>query len=174
MKSCYWALAVVLAAGIVACGMYGGAGRPGSPGGPPARGGDVLPAEDGAPLPVTRALTARLEAKDRVVQALLAGECTLLEAAARFRELDAQEPRVPAEKHPEVYSGDTEAERYCRAVLYWARSVIRSYSSGDELAEMSAAVRRLEDQLEGHRLCGTLTLPSPSRPVVLRTSLTVE
>jgi hypothetical protein len=103
---------------------------------------------------------ARLEAKERVVRALLAGEGTLLEAAARFRELDAVEPRMRPECDPRVYAGDAEAERYCRAVLFWANT------PGGESAERSAAVRRLEDELEGHRLCRTLELPPPRRPAV--------
>jgi hypothetical protein len=106
-----------------------------------------------------RVITDRSAAKDRAVLVLLAGDCTLLEAAARFRELDAREPRVRCHAHPEVYAGATEAERYCRAVLFWADSATRRRASGDELA----AVRRLQDELQRRRLHGTLELP-PATP----------
>jgi hypothetical protein len=106
-----------------------------------------------------RAVRARLEAKERVVRALLAGGCTLLEAAARFRELDAAEPRVRPENHPGVYAGGTEAERYCRAVLFWANTVV-TRDPNDSSSAAAEALRRLEGELEGHRLRGTLELPS--------------
>jgi hypothetical protein len=120
-----------------------------------------------------RAVRARSEAKERVVRALLAGEGTLLEAAARFRQLDAAEPRVRPESHPTVYAGDTEAERYCRAVIVWAASYARSRASEVERAAAAAAVRRLGEELEGHQVCGTLTLPAP-RPSVHLKALAVE
>jgi hypothetical protein len=100
----------------------------------------------------------RLKGKEEAVQELLAGHRTLLEAAARFRELDAWEPRVRWDAHPEVYAGGTEAERYCRAALFWANTVVIGGPNGDP-ATAAEAVRRLREELEGHRLCGTLELP---------------
>jgi hypothetical protein len=126
--------------------------------------GGGAPGWEAARVRNLRAVRARLEAKDRVVTALLAGEATLLEAAARFREWDAVEPQARPERHPEVYAGDTEAERYCRAVLFWADTATLDRTTGGESAEGLAAVRRLEEELEGHRLCGTLELPRPPRP----------
>jgi hypothetical protein len=162
MRTYCWVGTAFVGAVLVAWG----AARPrpdASPPPPPDAEGDG-PAGREADYPAqVRAVRARLAAKEEAVRALLAGDCTLLEAAARFRELDAWEPRVRWEAHPAVYAGDTEAERYCRAVLVWAGSVARSYSAGDELAEGLAAVRRLEGELEGHRLCGTLALP-PAAP----------
>jgi hypothetical protein len=155
MRGYYFAGAALFAAAMVVWGV-GGEGRQ-PPAGEPAEvaeGGAFPPA---SPVAVVR---GRLEAKERVVRALLAGEGTLLEAAARFREWDAVEPQLRPESHPRVYAGDTEAERYCRAVLFWANT------PGGESAERSAAVRRLEDELEGHRLCRTLELPPPPRPAV--------
>jgi hypothetical protein len=117
-----------------------------------------LVVEEEAPPPGTRVVAARLAGKDRVIRALLAGDCTLLEAAARFRDLDAWEPRVRPESHPGVYAGATEAERYCRAVLFWADSVTSKDPPGDRAAAAEAG-QRLGEELEGHLACGTLELP---------------
>jgi hypothetical protein len=70
--------------------------------------------------------------------------------------LDAVDPLVRPESHPDVYVGATEAERYCQAVILWAGNYARS---GGSEAEAEAAVRRLGDELEGHRACDTLELP---------------
>jgi hypothetical protein len=159
MKNYYLIGAALVAGGLAAWGTCQDCPAPGSAGRRPALAREVLPAAEGASLPETRAVCARLEAKERVVRALEAGDCTLLEAAARFRALDTAEPRMRWEYHPDVYAGDTEAERFCRAVIYWEENVVWQNSSGDRDAEAAAVVRRLEAELEGHRLCGTLTLP---------------
>jgi hypothetical protein len=157
MKGCYWAISVALAGGIAAFGVHWGQDRADAP-----RGGTVaaefgLSPEEAAPPAGLRPLAARLVAKERAVRALLSGDATLLEVAARFRALDAQEPRARPELHPEVYAGATEAERYCRAVLFWVHTVAWTYSHEGHAA--GAAARQLEDELEGHRACGTLELP---------------
>jgi hypothetical protein len=158
MKNYYLIGAALVAGGLAAWGACRDCPTPTRAGGRPALVDEVLPAAEGAALPDTRAVCARLEAKERVVRALVAGECTLLEAAARFRALDAAEPRVRWEDHPDVYAGDTEAESYCRAVIYWEENIVWEISSGDR-GEAAAVVWRLEGELEEYRRCGTLTLP---------------
>jgi hypothetical protein len=157
MRGYCWAAAVAAAVGLVAWGSFRGGRTPGDGGGPPARAaGGAFPLVE-APAPAIRSVGARMAAKEEVVRALLAEDCTLLEAAARFRELDARGPRQPW-PYPERYAGGDEAEGYCWAVIVWAGSSAREREPGDAVA---AAVGRLEVELEGHCLCGTLTLPPP-------------
>jgi hypothetical protein len=159
MKNYYLVGAALVAGGLAAWGMYRDCPTPGSAGDGPAPVGEVLPAAGRDSLPECRAVYARLVAKERAARALAAGDCTLLEAAARFRALDAVEPRVRWEDHTDIYAGDTEAERFCRAAIHWAESIVWEISSGDREVEAAAVVWRLEGELEDYRRCGTLTLP---------------
>jgi hypothetical protein len=163
MKGYWWGGAALAACGLVAWGTHGNSRPPDAVSGSAAQSDNVLAVEEGAPFPGTRAVAARLAGKDRAVRALLAGDCTLLEAAARFRQLDSWEPRVRWEAHPEVYAGGTDAERYCRAVLYWVDGVMSKGPPPGDPAAAAAAVRRLGEELEGRRAGGTLALP-PAAP----------
>ena len=61
------------------------------------------------------------EAKHGVVRDLLAGRLTLPEAAARFRDLDREQPGFNWVAFRRAYPCDTDDERHCREVLAWAR-----------------------------------------------------
>jgi hypothetical protein len=155
MKAYYWTGTAAFAVLLAAWGAI--RPRPDLPSQPSTEVGDGGPAAQSVYRAAQlRAVKLRLVSKVRAVQALLAGDYTLLEAAASFRELDAADPLVRPESHPDVYVGATEAERYCRVVILWAGNYARS---GGSEAEAEATVRRLEEELEGHRACGTMELP---------------
>jgi hypothetical protein len=99
--------------------------------GPSAGEDEVIPAFEVTAL---RIRANRIRAKDRIVRDLAAGRYSLLEAAAMFRELDHVPPEVKyPEKYPEVpfdpqplqLVSPTEEERYCVAVIVYARNWLR-------------------------------------------------
>src|SRR5262245_9934674 len=56
-------------------------------------------------------------ARQEIVQALAARRLSLLEAAARFRDLHRAEPESQQLAFHKYAPGDSDGERYCRAVL---------------------------------------------------------
>ena len=66
------------------------------------------------------------EAKHGVVRDLLAGRLTLPEAAARFRDLDREQPGFNWVAFRRTYPCDTDDERHCREVLAWVRCAERA------------------------------------------------
>jgi hypothetical protein len=99
-------------------------------------------------------LLERYAVKDRAVKKLLAGQLTLLEAAAQFRDVEAAQPvtwgpRIAA-------TGPAEGERLCRMVIATAKSWMEENVPA-AAAHMTA---RLEAELEQHRRPdGTIRLP---------------
>jgi hypothetical protein len=97
----------------------------------------------------------RLQAKRAVVSELLAGRLTLLEAAARFRDLDAGLPEfrdLLLQRYPDV----PYEVAVCRQVIEQARSVPRVRTPEQE----ASIVARLEAELQAHLDCeGGLRLP---------------
>jgi hypothetical protein len=89
-----------------------------------------------------RAARQRIDAKWKVVRRLLAGELTLLEAAARFRDLNAEPADCPAQDS-HLWPSASPEERLCRQVIAWARAHSRDDSSG----AAGAVVDRLEAEL---------------------------
>jgi hypothetical protein len=97
----------------------------------------------------------RHAARQQVVYDLIAQRLTLLKAAARFRELNA-EAGAYGERLIAHCPGRTEEERLCRQVMCWAEGELRGQSPG--LAEQVAA--RLGAELQHHlERPGTLRLP---------------
>jgi hypothetical protein len=105
----------------------------------------------------SRVILGRIGAKEGVLDEALVGGLPLLEAAARFRDLDRVAParRTAIEHLPD----ESDAEYYCRTVLDWASLVQRSEASPE-------AVRRLETERDEHRRHGTLALRPPA-PVTI-------
>lgn len=109
-----------------------------------------------APGEQVQIVQARMTAKSRVVDRLLAGELTLLEAAAYFRELNDKPSNYPC-AYRLAWPGDSDGEKLCRQVIEWATSrckVTRTPSERDEIT------RRLENELD-RLLCqgGPVELP---------------
>jgi hypothetical protein len=90
----------------------------------------------------------RLQAKYAIVMELLARRLTLLEAAARFGDLDADVPglRVRLSQH---YPGASYEVALCRQVIAHARSVLQVHAP--EQAER--VVAHLEAELQAHLEC---------------------
>lgn len=96
----------------------------------------------------------KIEAKRQTVRALAAGQLSLLEAAARFRELDRKDPHFPWPVFRRHYPYPTDEERHCRAVIATAESEFWPVSS-----EAATLVARLNAELAEHRKEGRLRLP---------------
>jgi hypothetical protein len=96
----------------------------------------------------------RIRAKDRIVRDLALGRYSLLEAAALFRELDRVPPEAtyPARPHPAPalqLVSPTEDERYCAAVITYARNALL----GSEPERAQALTERLVAEFWAER-CG--------------------
>jgi hypothetical protein len=108
-----------------------------------------------------RAVIMRLERKERVIEAFLAGRLTLLEAAAYFRALDQGPPEFHWEHFRLYVPGATDEERHCNEVIDVAFCVERSIS----LAEAEQLRDCLRDELREHMQRGPLQLPELPRPL---------
>ncbi len=105
-----------------------------------------------------RLLHRRLEGKTRACDELLAGRITLLETAARFRDLCLVGPPFPWDHFHDIEPGQTEDERFCDLVIAWAEGRV-----GEESQEVQDAVLgRLHEELERHKREGTLHLRPPA------------
>jgi hypothetical protein len=103
----------------------------------------------------------RVAAKRRIIDEVVAGRLTLLEAAAWFRHLnncDGPRPQAEALWGPQ---GRTEGERMCRQVLSWVRSDLQACPE----SQYRAVYGRLEAELEAElaRSHGTIELPQGGR-----------
>jgi hypothetical protein len=65
-----------------------------------------------------RTIFRRLEDKRRVTLELLEGRLSLLQAAVRFRELNARPRQNPVDLR-DLFPGRSDAERVCRQVISW-------------------------------------------------------
>jgi hypothetical protein len=88
------------------------------------------------------------------------GRLTLLEAAARWRDLDTGMSEGERASWRACTDGATEEERYCRQVLD------RTGALAEGMSEGSAAIDRLRRQLEEALATRNLRLPDPSAPGV--------
>jgi hypothetical protein len=99
------------------------------------------PAQEKAPAETleerTRGVIRRLARKERAVQMLLAGQLTVLEAAAHYRLLDNGPPLFYWDKWREVTPGHSDDERYCWEVIRYVRAVVhrRDRPEGEETVE---------------------------------------
>jgi hypothetical protein len=143
------ALAVLLAGGAL-CLVHGRAGN-GGPWGPPTILDEVeranrLAAEDGVAL-------RRMAVKEAAAEEAAAGRLPLLEAAARFRDSDADVPESYRSAWRLTIPGGSEDERYCRQVLLYVGWLERH---GEARA---AALDRLQAELDEALARGDLRLP---------------
>jgi len=79
-----------------------------------------------------------------VLRALRADSLSLLEAAARFGEVNREEPETMSYVR-EMYSGNSDEERVCRQVLAWARA-----DMGGDAGKGRATLLRLEAEFEAY------------------------
>jgi hypothetical protein len=101
-----------------------------------------------------QATQERSAAKNGVTEDVAAGRLTLLEGAARFRDLDASAPEGYRRAWRQLAKGASDDERYCRQVLGYLAAVLRNRPGG------GAAVRgRLEAELRRRLERGELRLP---------------
>ena len=103
---------------------------------------------------IFRALERRRSAKESVARDLAARQLTLLEAAARVRDIDWACPYFPWEAFRRASPHASDDERHCREVI----GQIRSLLPFGEPANEDAALR-CEAELRRHIACGTLCLP---------------
>jgi hypothetical protein len=96
----------------------------------------------------------RTEARKALVRDLGAGRLTLLETAARFRDLDRSAPDFQWDVFRRGYPGDSDDERHCREVIrqLWAFEPLGP-------APTRELARRLEGELADYLARGTLRLP---------------
>jgi hypothetical protein len=99
-------------------------------------------------------LRRRAEVKTGLVRDVADGRLTLLEAAARLRELDRATPDFPWEVFRLGRPGMSDEERHCRELIGHLRGDV-VLESGDE----NEVVRRWEEELRLHLERGTLQLP---------------
>jgi hypothetical protein len=90
----------------------------------------------------------RTLAKHAVVTELLAGRLTLREAAARFRELNADDPNI-RDRLAQVYQGDSYEVALFRNVIEHARSEMRLRAP----EQVASVVARLEAELQEYLEC---------------------
>jgi hypothetical protein len=90
-----------------------------------------------------QALLRLVAARRQVAADVIAGRLTLLEAAARFRDLNAETPAF--EDCNRIYPGNSPEERFCRLVIDQVESEM------EEEPEQAAELRRrLEAELRQH------------------------
>jgi hypothetical protein len=100
-------------------------------------------------------VVARLRLKDTIVDDVCLGRLTLLEAAARFRDLDQMLPvRCTDEFFRLRYQPSSDEECYCLKVIVAAESQLRALGRPPSL--ISA---RLRAELHDKRKAGTLRFP---------------
>jgi hypothetical protein len=110
--------------------------------------------------PEVRGFERRQARKDQVVQAVLAGRLTLLEAAALFRALDRGPPTFHWDSFRARWPGDSDDERHCHEVIdFMASAAIR-----DDPCKGKALRERLQAELAEHLRCGSLCLPDLITP----------
>jgi hypothetical protein len=100
------------------------------------------------------AVCARLGNRERITDEVIAGQIGLLDAAARFRELNTTALPTPLDLRG-CYAGDSDEERCCRQVIAWVTTRLEQKSTAE--AEMVA--ERLEEELREYlRRDGTVCL----------------
>jgi hypothetical protein len=124
----------------------------------PGPAGADLTAAPGVPAADARCqeVERRHVEKRRLAGEVIDGRLSLLEAAARFRDLDEQPPAACREALRATYPGASDDECHCRAVLQYVRVEMRLRPGVDpDLTE------RLEAELRALLEHGDLLLPGP-------------
>jgi hypothetical protein len=107
---------------------------------------------------IHRHVDARLAGKFRVMADVQAGRLGLLEAAARFRDLNDADPTFDWDLYRAQLPGATDAERHCRNVIEFVDDPTDVHPGQDEV------VGRLQAELAEHLRDGTLALREPRQP----------
>ena len=119
---------------------------------------DTPPCEESqvvsAPAEEITEVARRIQAKEVVAGDLATGRLTLVDAAARFRDLDEQPPRRNPEELGGARPGMTDDERHCRDVIAFLRQMLLTPEDPD-----SPVITRLEQELQDHLGRGNLRLP---------------
>jgi hypothetical protein len=98
----------------------------------------------------------RAAEKRALARAVIAGRLSLLQAAARFRDLNARPPAFPWEAFRQTYPGDSDDERHGREVIQFVRQEVQLRPGAGP-----AMVGRLEAELQGLLERGNFRLPGP-------------
>jgi hypothetical protein len=104
------------------------------------------------------AILYRVNIKCGLGAELVEGRLGLLEAAARFRDLDRQSPALKRDPR-QAHLGDTDEMHYCRAVIAVVEMILH-----DRPETRAAVIGRLEAELRGHQERGNLRLPEGPLP----------
>jgi hypothetical protein len=114
--------------------------------------------KDGELEVIRHRVGVRLVGKTVVADDLRAGRLGLLEAAARFRDLNDADPSFEEGLFRKYAPGATDEERLCRSVIGFVANPPRGSPDPEEL------VRRLEAEVEARLADGTLRLREPRPP----------
>jgi hypothetical protein len=98
----------------------------------------------------------RIVAKEGVIEALLEGRLTLLQAARWFQLLNEQPANCP-DDYRDFFPGRSDGEKLCRQVLCWARPRLEEGPPSRAQALMAQLEAELEEHLCAHD--GTVLLP---------------
>src|SRR5262249_33894156 len=101
-----------------------------------------------------QAVLARIKARRQIINSLLAGQMTLDEAVARFRELDGNRIEGEQDWLRRAYPAASDQERYLRQILGNLESQLLEQPK--EAAERGA---RLRTELEARLACGAIGVP---------------
>jgi hypothetical protein len=105
-----------------------------------------------------RVARQRIDAKRAGVWRLLAGELTLREAAALFRDINAEPADCPCPDN-HLWPNASPEERLCRQVIAWAWAEARDDPSG----AVRKVVDRLEAELAALLAAGAIRLPEGAK-----------
>jgi hypothetical protein len=92
----------------------------------------------------------------RLARDVAAGRLGLVEAAAGYRDLTADDPTFNREVFRRVYTAGSDEERYCRQVIVFVRVTLHEQPGPDP-----AVVGRLEAELQDRLEQGELRLSAP-------------
>jgi hypothetical protein len=111
----------------------------------------------GKPSGEVAAIARRIEEKDRLAAALVDGRLTLLEAAARYQELNEAPPRLHWDRFRPADPATSDEQRHCQEVIHFVRAVLAA--RGDT---QGALADRLEAEVREHLARGDLRLHAPA------------
>jgi hypothetical protein len=100
------------------------------------------------------AVEGRVQAKAAIAEDLVAGRLTLLQAAARFRDLNSRPPRFHWDRFRLAYPGTTDDERHCYEVL----AAAQAFAGSLKRRPPNPLLDRLEQELRQHLQNGTVQL----------------
>jgi hypothetical protein len=96
----------------------------------------------------TRGVIDRATRKRIVVEALIAGRLTLVQAAGRFRALNRATPPFFWQQFREAYPGGSDEERHCREVIAWVEIELEDADPCLALSLRRALLGELERRLK--------------------------